>query len=282
MRQRALRPPFQLPNRALAGRLFGRAALLTDLVGRLKRREHVDIWGPAGMGKTALAAEAIHAVVGDNPDNLSATPYPDGVVLLDLYRLKFASPEPAWSHLADAFDASLPPRTRQRSVPSQAAAAAAPWWSWKAPRKRATAAPCSVAESFSAGNYTGNPDARQAPGPYAQTIECRGSTCAPRGARVVTRIVRDTASKPTSPQVHQRFGGHPLALTWAGRQLAAGEESPRVFSPHSTPPNCPTSINRGMKIIHCVGSMAVVWRGLHPRRGGCWQRLDCWRSSRSR
>ncbi len=64
----------------------------------------MDIWGPAGMGKTALVAEAIHTVMGENPDNLSATPYPDGVVQLDLYRFKFTSPEPAWGHLADSFD----------------------------------------------------------------------------------------------------------------------------------------------------------------------------------
>ena len=102
------RPPFQLPNRALAGQLFGRAALLAQLVDRLLNREHIDIWGPAGMGKTALAAEAIVQVVGDAPDNLAKSPFPDGVVLLDLYRLKFASPDPVWHHLANSFDATVP------------------------------------------------------------------------------------------------------------------------------------------------------------------------------
>ncbi len=54
VKPRPLRPPWQLPPRALAGTFFGRTDLLAKLVERLKRREHVDIWGPAGMGKTAL------------------------------------------------------------------------------------------------------------------------------------------------------------------------------------------------------------------------------------
>ena len=45
MNQRPPRPkvPFQLPKRALAGELFGRADLLVNLVDRLKRGESVDI-----------------------------------------------------------------------------------------------------------------------------------------------------------------------------------------------------------------------------------------------
>ena len=79
------RPLFEPPKRALSGKLFGRAVLLAELIDRLNRREHVDVWGLAGMGKTALAAEAIRSVVGDSWEGLAASPYPDGVVLLDLY-----------------------------------------------------------------------------------------------------------------------------------------------------------------------------------------------------
>lgn len=98
--------PFQLPKRALAGELFD---LLAQVVARLQRRESMDIWGPAGMGKTALVAEAIYQVVGNDPRKIEETPYPDGVVLLDLYGSKLnGDPSVAWSYIANAFDATQP------------------------------------------------------------------------------------------------------------------------------------------------------------------------------
>ncbi len=39
------------------------------------------------MGKTALAASALQAVVGDTALSLASSPFPDGVVYLDLYAL---------------------------------------------------------------------------------------------------------------------------------------------------------------------------------------------------
>ena len=57
---RATHVPRQLPRRALAGTFFGRQHLLETLEVRLRGRQDTDVWGPAGMGKTALAAEAIH------------------------------------------------------------------------------------------------------------------------------------------------------------------------------------------------------------------------------
>ena len=59
------------------------------------------------MGKTALAAEAIWRIVGNDPAKLNETPYPDGVVLLDLSGVE-DDPAPVWDYLANAFDDSIP------------------------------------------------------------------------------------------------------------------------------------------------------------------------------
>jgi hypothetical protein len=58
------------------------------------------------MGKTALAAEAVACVIGDDPAALAASPFPQGVVFLDLYRHKTL--DAAWQALANAFDDALP------------------------------------------------------------------------------------------------------------------------------------------------------------------------------
>ena len=79
------RVPRQLPDRPVGGHLYGRDAELQTLSGRLKRGQHSAVVGPAGLGKTALAAEAVRIVIGDNDESLQASPFPDGVVLLDLY-----------------------------------------------------------------------------------------------------------------------------------------------------------------------------------------------------
>ncbi|MBI3801866.1 MAG: ATP-binding protein [Deltaproteobacteria bacterium] len=230
VKQRALRPPFQLPDRALAGRLFGRVALLAELVARLKRREHVDIWGPAGMGKTALAAEAIRAVVGDNPDHLSATPYPDGVVLLHLYRLKFTSLEPVWHLLADAFDASLPTTqaARERAV--------------TACRGRQALVVVEGAEEAGDGSTLQQllevlapettrviltRDKRQVSTPKPLNVEA--ALARDEALALLYELCADATDEATRARLHSLLGGHPLALTWAGRQLGAGEESPHVF-----------------------------------------------------
>lgn len=221
-------PPLQLPARALAGQHFGRKPLLAQLIERLKRRENTDIWGPAGMGKTALAAEAIFAVVA-NGAQLAASPYPHGVVVLDLYRMKLASPDPAWSHLADAFDRSIPVHlsARERAM--------------RACQGRRALVVVEGAEEAGSGaalqellgvlapetvRLVLTRDKRQASTARPLTVEAELSR---EEALELLRELAPQATEATLEAVHKRLGGHPLALTWAGSQLAAGEESPQAF-----------------------------------------------------
>ncbi len=230
MKQRPQRPPLQLPKRALAGKLFGRVAQLRQLVERLSCREHVDIWGPAGMGKSALAAEAIHVVVGDNPDNLSTTPYPDGVVLLDLYSLKFTSPDPAWHQLANAFDESLPTSLGARERVLTAC------------RGRRALVVVEGAEEAGDGRTLQKllevlapettrlvltRDKRQVS--TAKPLNVEAALSDDEALALLRELCGHTTDEATIVRVHERLGGHPLALTWAGLQLGAGEEPPRAF-----------------------------------------------------
>lgn len=96
------RLPMGLPPRATAEEFFGRKEQLKKLTERLQQGKNSGVVGPAGLGKTALAAEVVRAVVGETEESLKASRYPDGVVLLDLYQLK-AEVEVVFSALAGAF-----------------------------------------------------------------------------------------------------------------------------------------------------------------------------------
>ena len=97
------KPPLELPPRAEW--FIGREAEVLRVVRRLQERRNTAIVGPAGLGKTAVAAEALRKVVGESPTSLAASPYPDGVVLLDLYKLR-ADPLAFWTALANKVEGS--------------------------------------------------------------------------------------------------------------------------------------------------------------------------------
>ncbi len=225
-------PPFTFPQPALAGTFFGRAALVTDLVARLERGGRVGVWGLAGMGKTALAAEAIRRVVGTERVQLASNPYPDGVVLLDLYKLKFTSPDPAWHELADAFDKSLP--TDRPDLPARERAR-------KACRGRQALVVVEGAEETGDGASLQKLLEVLAPETTQLILTRMKEQVGPNRIDLEAALQDDEAlallcslcPNVTDPAllaaVHQRLGGHPLALTWAGSQLGKSEEPARDF-----------------------------------------------------
>lgn len=83
--QAGRRVPFDLPPAAEG--FYGRQTELQSLTARLTAGKNTVVVGPAGLGKTALAALAVRAVAGGSHAMLAASPFPDGIVLLDLYTL---------------------------------------------------------------------------------------------------------------------------------------------------------------------------------------------------
>jgi len=75
------RPPVQKPPRP--EKFIGRENEVADLLRDLKPERRVTICGPGGIGKTALAAEAIWRLA---PDNNPPASFPDGIIFHDFYR----------------------------------------------------------------------------------------------------------------------------------------------------------------------------------------------------
>ncbi len=67
-----------------------------ELTGRLPEGKNAAVVGPAGMGKTTLAAAALEDVVGPEAAGLHDRPFPDGIVCLPLYRFR-GEPEAVWA-----------------------------------------------------------------------------------------------------------------------------------------------------------------------------------------
>lgn len=111
--------PRQLPGGPLSGSLLGREAELQALAARLQRPGVTYLVGEVGSGKTTLAAEAVRGLIGDSEASLQGSPFPDGVVLLDLRRAQPLLTDP-WGVLAQTLN---PGTDRTRPLEKQIAQA---------------------------------------------------------------------------------------------------------------------------------------------------------------
>lgn len=84
----------------------GRRRIVARLAARLRTRNKTFLVGPPGVGKSAIAYEAACAVV---PDDMRQSPFPDGIILLDLSRTHQEPIRTAaylWSQLAEKLGVS--------------------------------------------------------------------------------------------------------------------------------------------------------------------------------
>lgn len=86
--------------RAESEAFYGRTKPGNALRKRLVERLDTAVVGPAGFGKTALAVRVILEVCGRTPESVAVSPYPDGVLFLDLYELR-GQADQAWNRLAN-------------------------------------------------------------------------------------------------------------------------------------------------------------------------------------
>jgi tetratricopeptide (TPR) repeat protein len=223
--------PHELPSGAK--KFFGRQTDLETLTLRLAARENTAVVGDAGMGKTALAAEALGAVVGEPPKSLAASPYPDGVVYLDLYAMHGAI-ETALETLANKL--------------------AGPGFMERSPAPERAAAAC-YARNFliviegaeEADGKNGRPDISELlnvlslENRWLLLTRLRTQALASESLILEDALPAEDAAKRfdsltqgrVKAQVRQQtldlLAGHPLALTWAGNLLAQGDESPEYL-----------------------------------------------------
>jgi tetratricopeptide (TPR) repeat protein len=225
-------PPFQLPPPPQGGLLFGRDVERAKLRDRLARRENAAVIGLAGYGKTAVAAMAVRDVVGDDLTALANSPYPDGVVFLDLYKLHGRA-DAAWVLIAEAFHGD------ERSNTSAEA------------RARLACSSKRALVVIEGAELADGEDGRSTLGdlcsvfdPQVRRLVLTRSTTQTRPSESIrlreplaeapaAALLRHHAGEHASPSqlsaVLELLGGHALALTWAGGLLARGDESAELL-----------------------------------------------------
>jgi tetratricopeptide (TPR) repeat protein len=224
----APRIPRELP--APAERFFGRPAELERLTERLRQGKDTAVSGPAGMGKTALAAQALRAVVGETAERLAASPFPDGIVFLDLYLLR-GQAEQAFTRLANTlagpdFLERAPARVRAEEACRGRRLLLVVEGGEEADGKDGRG---SVAEIFAVLS----PENRRllltrlgTQAAASETVELRETLAPEDAAGLLDSLARGRVTGEARKEVLELLAGHPLALTWAGNLLARGDENP--------------------------------------------------------
>ncbi|MFN0067768.1 MAG: AAA family ATPase [Limisphaerales bacterium] len=228
-----VRLPRQLPPRATAEEFFGRATELAQLTDRLRRGLSTVVVGPAGMGKTALAAEAVRAVVGDDEKSLAASPFPDGVVLLDLYQLKARSDD-VFGALAGAFlgpaGAQENPRKRASEAVAGKQALIIFEGAEEADGRDGRAALADLLAVLAPDNRRLVLTRERTQANPAEMVELTEALAPEDAAALFDRLAGGRVPAAVRGQVLALLQGHPLAITWAGGLLRRDDEDPAVLA----------------------------------------------------
>ena len=220
------RIPHELPPPAET--FFGRPAELRKLTERLRTGKNSAVVGPAGMGKTALAAEAVRAVVGETADSLAASPFPDGVVFLDLYTFR-GEAEPAWNALARKLGgAEFLPHAPARDRAIEACHA-----------RRILIVFEGGEEADGEGGRSDLKELFRVLSPQnrrllltrfgsqavpVESVELKGALSPEDAANLLDSLAPGRVTGALRDRVLELLEGHPLALTWAGNLLARDDE----------------------------------------------------------
>lgn len=224
------RVPRQLPPGATAEEFFGRKGQLAALIERLRSKKNSAVIGPPGLGKTALAAEALRNIVGETDEALKASPYPDGVVLLDFYQLK-AEADSIYSALAGAFleQGELQnekPATRAKQACVNRRALIIFEGAEEADGKEGRAKLSDLLRVLAPENCRVilSRDLTQAV--PVETIKLDNELAPEEAAALFDKLTGQVVRPEVRDEVLGLLVGHPLAITWAGGLLARGDEAP--------------------------------------------------------
>lgn len=218
-----------------AYKFFGRKTERTILIERLRVGMNTAVVGPAGLGKTALAADALKEVVGANANKLSASPFPDGVVYLDLYTLH-GQAEPAWNTLANRLrGAEFLDRRPARDRATEACRARRILVIIEGGEEAdESIGRTTIQELFSVLS----PENRwllltrvNTQSAVAETVEIKDALN-PEEAKALFDFITSKHSMTSEfrRMVIELLEGHPLALSWAGNLLARGDEDPESLA----------------------------------------------------
>ena len=223
------RIPCELPPAAY--KFFGRQTELQQLTGRLREGLNTAVVGPAGLGKTALAAHALTQVVGAGAIHLAASPFPDGIVFLDLYT-HHGQADPAWNTLANHLrGVDFLERRPARERAAEACRARRLLLIIEGGEEAdGNSGRASIPELFSVLS----PENRwllltrlSTQAAVAETVTIKEALHPQEAADLLDWLTRN---RPPAREVRQTvldlLEGHPLALNWAGNLLAREDEDP--------------------------------------------------------
>lgn len=236
------------PNLRLADYgFFGRRKEQEALLQKLRAGKTTAVVGGAGLGKTALVAKVLRTLLGDTDavqrQALAGTPFPDGIVFLDLYSLH-GQADPAWETLANA----VAPQTPEEAIAARATPS----------RERAIVA-CRgkrfllVVEGGEEARGTADTDdyvrtsrhdlldplALQ--GPVLWLTRTSAQSNANEWVRIETPLGADDAGdlfdaiaganvpRETRDEALALLHGHPLAITWVAALIAREDEPPELL-----------------------------------------------------
>jgi tetratricopeptide (TPR) repeat protein/predicted esterase len=226
------RAPRELPPRA--ARFFGRATQRQGLADRMRRGRSTAVVGPGGMGKTALAAEVLAELAGEQGERLAATCYPDGIVYLDLYALRGNAPA-AWSSLANrlsgaAFMDRSPPRERAVEACRGRALLLVIEGGEEADGLEGRAAMGELLEVLSPENRLLLLTRLSTQYPPAESILLRETLDPDDAAALFDSLTAGVAIEAGArSDALALLDGHPLALNWAGNLLSRDDEEPAAL-----------------------------------------------------
>ena len=227
----ARRIPFELPP--AANTYFGRPAQRADLLDRLRRGQYAAVVGAAGMGKTALAAVVLADLLGLRGERLADSPFPDGVVFLDLYALQ-AQPEMVWDRLAsrlhgEAFMQRAQPRQRATEACRGRRVLVVIEGAEEADGQTPRADLPTLLSVLSPENRTLVLTRSSAQVLPAQTVSLAQALAPEDAAALLNDLTRDTLAPDLRQRVLTLLQGHPLALHWAGNLLARDDDDPALL-----------------------------------------------------
>ena len=222
------RVPLELPP--CAEEFVGREVELADLIARIRANKNTAIVGPAGMGKTALAARALSAVVGGNSRDLSDSPFPDGLVFLDLYTLRGAA-EPAWETLANKL--SGPDFMERRSARERATNSCyarnilvVVEGGEEADGRNGRATISEILSVLSPQNRWLLLTRLTTQAAVAESVVLKGALNSEDAAQLFNSLTRGRVPLALRGRALGLLEGHPLAITWAANLLARDDEAP--------------------------------------------------------
>ena len=182
------------------------------------------------MGKTALAAEAVRAVVGTTDAPLDDNLYPDGVVFLDLYTYQGQS-NPAWNRLANSLAGA---RFMEQSTARERATEACRGLraliiiegGEEATGTDGRASIHELLEVLSPENRRLLLTRLNTQSMPAESIRLDKALQEERAAELLDSLTLGNVSSANRDRLLDLLQGHPLALTWAGNLVARGDDDP--------------------------------------------------------